>query len=71
MTSIFFRFINAIDNYFIAKQRMGPSQQLRYLQRIREIIIEYNEQDVDIFIGAPTLTEVEHQIELLEESLRV
>lgn len=69
MTSIFFRFINAIDNYFIAKQRMGPQQQLKYLKCIRDIIIEYNEQDVDIFIGAPTLTEVEHQISLIEKGL--
>lgn len=62
-----FRIINTLDNYFIAQRRQNYISAKNYLEELRNLIIEINQQDRDIFIGAPTLNEIENQLVELEE----
>ena len=57
------KFLNAFDNAILTD---SPERKVEFLHRAKNIILELNEENENIFIGKPTLKAIEKSIRELE-----
>ena len=64
MKDLLAQFLNAFDNAILQPDK---NEQIHFLEKAKNVILEYNSNDDGVFIGKPTLKAIENKIKELGE----